>query len=112
MLLDWYHLAKKRRDLVARAYPARDQRGPLLRRLLRALWAGRVPRAVQVIASYRDEATNPAAVDTLRRYLEARARWIPSYRMRRRQCSSIGNALGENANDRIVVRRQKRRGLQ
>ncbi len=40
------------------------------------------------------------------------AEWIPDYRMRRRQRRYIGNGLGEKANDRIVVRRQKRRGMQ
>ncbi len=47
MVLDWYHLAKKCRDLAARVCPERDRRDPLLRRLLRALWAGNVPRAVR-----------------------------------------------------------------
>lgn len=42
----------------------------------------------------------------------ARAQWIPDYRARRRQRRYIGNGLGEKANDRIVVRRQKRRGRQ
>jgi len=37
LLLDWDHLAKKCRDLVARSCPERDRRDPLLRRLLRAL---------------------------------------------------------------------------
>ncbi len=45
-------------------------------------------------------------------YLTARAEWIPNYRQRRRQRRSIGNGLGEKAKDRIVTRRQKRRGMQ
>ncbi len=45
-------------------------------------------------------------------YLEARAAWIPNYRPRRRQRRYIGNGLGEKANDRIVARRQKRKGMQ
>src|SRR5689334_1788153 len=42
----------------------------------------------------------------------ARAAWIPDYGARRRQRRYIGNGLGEKANDRIVVRRQKRREMQ
>lgn len=47
--------------------------------------------------------------------------WSPSeyykltasnYRARRRQRRFIGNGLGEKANDRIVARRQKRKGMQ
>lgn len=112
MLLDWYHLGKKCRDLAARFCPDRVQRSLLLRRLLRALWAGNVPRAVRVLETWRRQATDPSAVDTLRSYLEARIVWIPNYRTRRRQRQYIGSGLGEKANDCIVVRQQKRRGMQ
>jgi len=84
----------------------------LLRRLFRWLWGGDVSRAVRVLARQRPAAADPAAVDTLTTYLEARADWIPNYRLRRRQRRFIGNGLGEKANDRIVARRQKRKGMQ
>jgi len=51
-------------------------------------------------------------VETLSTYLTARAEWIPNDRARRRQQRSIGSGLGVKANDRSVVRRQKRRGMQ
>ena len=68
-------------------------------------------RAVGVLARARPQAADPAAVDDLTAYLEARAEWIPNYRLRRRQRRFIGNGLGEKANDRIVARRQKRKGM-
>ncbi len=70
-----------------------------------AIWRARSARS-------RPQAADAAAVDTLSAHLEARAEWIPNYRARRRQRRSIGNGLGEKANDRIVVRWQKRRGMQ
>ena len=112
MLLDWSHLAQKCRDVGARICPDRARRRPFLRRLLRALWAGAVPRAVRVLEAQRPQAADASAVDTVRTYLEARSEWIPAYRTRRRQRRYIGSGLGEKANDRIVVRRQKRRGMQ
>jgi hypothetical protein len=51
-------------------------------------------------------------LEALRAYLAARAAWIPDYRARRRQRRYSGNGLGEKANVRLVVRRQKRRGMQ
>ncbi len=73
---------------------------------------GDVHRAQRLLARYRSQAADAAAVDTLSAYLEARAEWIPNYRARRRQRRYIGNGLGEKANDQIVVQRQKRRGMQ
>ncbi len=69
-------------------------------------------RAVGVLIRIRPQAADPAAVDDLMVYLEARTAWVPSYRLRRRQRRFIGNGLGEKANDRIVARRQKRKGMQ
>ena len=112
LLLDWHHLAKKCRELARLICPDPLPRGLLLRRLFRWLWAGDVARAVGVLARQRPQAADPAAVDTLTTYLEARAEWIPNYRSRRRQRRYIGNGLGEKANDRIVARRQKRKGMQ
>jgi hypothetical protein len=103
--------AKKCRELAARICPEQDRRRLLVRRLLRALWGGHVPRAVRVLTHCRRQAADREAVDTLCTYLEARAVWIPDYRTRRRQRRYIGSGLGEKANDRLVVRRQKRRGI-
>jgi hypothetical protein len=112
MLLDWHHLAQKCRELARPISPDPAARLLLLRRLFRWLWAGDVARAVGVLARVRPHAADPAAVDELTTYLQARAEWIPNYRLRRRQRRYIGNGLGEKANDRIVARRQKRKGMQ
>jgi len=112
MVLDWHHLAQKCRDLVRAICPAHAQRVKLLHRLLRWLWAGNVPRALRVLEAHRSQAADAQAVETLSAYLSARVEWIPNYRARRRQRRYIGNGLGEKANDRIVTRRQKRRGMQ
>ena len=70
------------------------------------------PRALRVLEAQRPQAADPAAVDDAAHLPQARAEWIPDYRTRRRQRRYIGSGLGEKANDRIVARRQKRRGMQ
>ena len=45
-------------------------------------------------------------------YLRARADWIPNYRERRRGQQYIGSGHVEKANDLLVARRQKNRGMQ
>ena len=44
-------------------------------------------------------------------YLHARTAWIPDYRQRRRERRYIGSGQVEQANDLIVARRQKRKGM-
>jgi hypothetical protein len=95
MLLGWHHLAQKCRELARPISPAPAARPLLLCRLFRWLWAGDVARAVAVLARVRPHAADPAAVDELTTYLQARAAWIPNYRLRRRQRRFIGNGLGE-----------------
>ncbi len=54
----------------------------------------------------------PAQVDELIAYLQDRSAWVPDYRTRRRQRRYVGSGQGEKANDRLVARRQKNRGMQ
>ena len=49
---------------------------------------------------------------TLQGYLQARAPWIPNYRQQRIEQQYIGSAHVEQANDLLVARRQKNRGMQ
>ena len=67
--------------------------------------------ALEVLQAYRPRARNEAALDTFIAYLEARAAWIPNYRQRRMARKYIGSGHVEKANDIIVARRQKGRGM-
>jgi hypothetical protein len=112
LVLDWYHLEQKCRDLASRFCPGRAAKAHFLRRLCRHLWRGEVGRARRVLANYRPQARNWEALEALRTYLAARAPWIPNYGQRRRERQYIGSGQVEKANDRIVARRQKGRGMQ
>src|SRR3712207_2033401 len=68
--------------------------------------------AITVLQAYRKQARNVEALDTWIAYLEARAPWIPNERQRRIQRRYIGSGHVEKANDLIVARRQKNRGMQ
>jgi hypothetical protein len=111
LLLDWHHLKEKCRDLIGRLAPTRPAKLRLVQRVLCRLWRGEVPRALRLLEAYRPHARNQSALDELLGYLRARAPWIPNYRERRRQCEYIGSGLVEQANDRIVARRQKSGGM-
>jgi hypothetical protein len=65
-----------------------------------------------VLEMQRTETKSEAKLDELISYLRARAPWIPNYRQRRIECKYIGRAHVEKANDLLVARRQKNRGMQ
>jgi len=112
MILDWHHLKQKCLELSSRICRGKTAKAHLLRRLYRRLWRGDVPNAIAVLEAEREETTNEAKLDELIAYLRARQAWIPNYRQRRIEQRYIASAHVEKANDLIVARRQKRRGMQ
>ncbi len=112
MVLDWDHLARTCTERCGTICRTREEKQRLARRLVRRLWAGKVEAAVNVLERYRRQAKDEAALDGLIAYLQTRAEWIPNYRQRRREQQYIGSGQVEKANDLLVARRQKQRGMQ
>ena len=112
LVLDWDHLARTCTERCGTICRSRDEKQQLARRLVRRLWAGQVEAAVSVLERYRRHTKDEAALDGLISYLRARAAWIPNYRQRRRDQQYIGSGQVEKANDLLVARRQKNRGMQ
>ena len=112
MILDWHHLKQKCLDLSSRICRGKTAKAQLLQRLCRRLWHGDVPAAIAVLEAHRHEAKNEEKLDELIGYLQARAAWMVNYRQRRIERRSIGSGHAEKANDLIVARRQKNRGMQ
>lgn len=110
-LLDWQHLRQKCLEMTSRICHGREVKGQLLWQLYRRLWSGKVTAAVDVLRAYRPLAKNEEALDGFITYLEARANWIPNYRQRRIARRYIGSGHVEKANDLIVARCQKGRGM-
>ena len=112
MLLDWHHLKQKCYELSSRICRGKSAKGRFLRQLYRRLWHGDVEGAIGVLEAERGETKNEAKLDELIGYLQARQTWIPNYRQRRIEQKYIGSAQVEKANDLLVARRQKNRGMQ
>lgn len=110
-LLDWFHLRKKCRLLTSSICRGRQARAQLLKGLLGTLFRGDVFEAVQMLEDYRPQAKNVQVLDQLLGYLQSRKEWIVDYRQRRQHRQYIGSGHAEKANDLIVARRQKRRGM-
>ena len=65
-----------------------------------------------MLEAERGETKNEAKLDELIGYLQARQAWMVNYRQRRIERRYIGSAQVEKANDLLVARRQKNRGMQ
>ena len=112
MILDWHHLKQKCYDLSSRICRGKLAKARFLGRLYRRLWRGDIPGALAVLEAERPETKNAAKLDELIGYLQARESWIPNYRQWRIERRYIGSGHVEKANDLIVARRQKNRGMQ
>ena len=112
MILDWHHLKQKCYELSSRICRGKLAKSHFLRSLYRHLWRGDVEGAIEVLEAERQHAKNEAKLDELIGYFQARQVWIPNYRQRRIEQKYIGSGHVEKANDVIVARRQKNRGMQ
>jgi len=112
MILDWYHLHHKCLELSSRICRGKQAKRWLLLRLYRRLWRGDVVAAIALLEAYRPQTRNTEVLDTFIAYLQAREDWMVNYRQRRIDQQYIGSGHVEKANDLIVARRQKGRGMQ
>jgi hypothetical protein len=111
LILDWYHLRKKCYELTSMICRGRKAKASLMSRLIPCLWRGQVKQAISHLESYRIECRNETRLNELIQYLSAREPYICNYRERRIKRIYIGSGLVEKANDLIVARRQKHKGM-
>lgn len=111
LLLDWWHLCKRCRELASMACRGRKAKAALLRPIYRHLWQGDVAAVVALLEAYRPQAKDGERLEEWITYLRARTPYIPNYRERRRTCQYIGSGAVEKVNDVLVARRQKGQGM-
>lgn len=111
LILDWYHLAKKCKDLCCMIARGREAKDALLSSLKRKLWYGKVADALSLLKAYGPQTRNEKRLDELIGYLRKHQEEIPDYNERRIHCQFNGSGHVEKANDLLVARRQKHRGM-
>jgi hypothetical protein len=111
VILDWFHLAKRCRELTSMIGKDRRSRRALCQEVRKRLWQGEVAEAVSHLEAYRPQAQNEGRLEELKAYLESREESVVNYRERRRSRQYIGSGGVEKANDLIVARRMKRKGM-
>jgi hypothetical protein len=112
LILDWFHLVKKCKELLSMAMKGRVYRNEHVRAVLRLLWYGLVDDAIaHLLSIVPDEIKAPDQIEALIGYFERNRSWIPNYAMRRRLklCNSSNPA--ERTNNLIASQRQKKNGM-
>jgi hypothetical protein len=112
IILDWYHLKKKCKDLLSMAIKGKEVKQQTLACVLAWLWLGKVERAVQVLRDLsEDTIKNKKERDNLINYLERNRDCIPCYALRRKLGLRTSSNPVEKANDVVVSNRQKHNGM-
>lgn len=112
LILDWYHLEEKCKQLLSMALAGRDLRNQLLDQLLPLLWLGCVDRAMALLQTLEaGSIKNQARLDDLRGYLKRQQPYIPCYAVRQSLGLRNSSNRGEKANDLLVSARQKHNGM-
>jgi len=112
VILDWYHLEKKCKDLLSMAINGKQIKNQILTELLVWLWLGKVDQAIDLLRDLKaDHLKNAMQRDTLITYLSRNRDCIPCYALRKKLGLRISSNPVEKANDLVVSNRQKHNGM-
>jgi hypothetical protein len=110
VILDWYHLCKKLRELMSMIAVNQVEKQQHLKFLLAQLWQGKTAIALE----YLKHQVNPKNRDKwqeLMNYLERHQHEIVNYKRRSQASKTIGSGRVEKGVDLTVGRRQKNKGM-
>lgn len=112
IILDWYHLEKKCKDLLSMAINGKQIKNQILAELLALLWRGKVDQAINLLRDVKaDHIKNAMQRDGLITYLSRNRDCIPCYALRKQLGLRISSNPVEKANDLLVSERQKHNGM-
>lgn len=110
IILDWYHLQLKVKNLMSMIAINKEEKELHISELKELLWIGNVAEAM----IYLDNMTrvkNTTKHKELRDYLEKHQYEIIDYGLRQSVGKTIGSGRCEKANDLVVAHRQKKKGM-
>jgi len=112
IILDWFHLKKKCKDLLSMAINGKQVKNQILTELLAWLWLGKVHRAIKLLQDLsQDQVKNTKELHNLITYLDRNSSTIPCYALRKKLGLRVSSNAVEKANDLLVSNRQKHNGM-
>jgi len=109
LILDWYHLSKKLRNLMSMIARNKEEKSLHLRELFRLLWRGQVQPAVDYL-QHQVQPKNAGTLVELVGYLQKHESEIIDYERRKQVGKPIGSGRVEKAVDQVIGHRQKQKG--
>ena len=110
VILDWYHLCKKVRNLMSMIALNKQEKSNHVKFLLSKLWHGQTDIALNYLKN-QVVARNHKVLLELIGYLEKHHSEIINYELRRKVGKSIGSGRVEKGVDMVVGHRQKKKGI-
>ena len=112
LLLDWYHLVKKCKELLSTALKGRERRNQYACALLRLLWFGAWQEAVKALKAIPDEhIKNRQGIEKLLLYLNRNRAAIGCYALRRQLGLRNSSNRAESRNFLVTAARQKKNAM-
>lgn len=110
IILDWYHLGKKLRELMSMIARTKQEKSEYLKFLFSRLWRGKTPAAIDYLKT-QVVARNQSKLLELIGYLEKHQLEIINYELRAASGKTIGSGRVEKGVDLVVGHRQKKKGM-
>jgi len=112
LILDWYHLEKRCKEVLSLAMKGREIRNVTLEKLGSLLWHGLTHQAIQFLRALdAEQIKNEEAREELIGYLMRCQPYIPCYAVRQQLGLRNSSQIGEKMNDLVVSERQKNNGM-
>jgi hypothetical protein len=110
IILDWYHLGKKLRDLMSMIALNKADKDRHLKFMFYHLWRGEIYTVLDYLRK-KVQAKNEEKYLELIGYLEKHRDEIIDYQLRKKAGKMIGSGLIEKGCDQIIGHRQKKKGM-
>lgn len=109
IILDWYHLNKKVRELMTMISWNKQEKQEHLKNIMPLLWEGKTEECLQYLRAIKPR--NQIKLDELLEYLIKHKKEIINYKKRKEAGKTIGSGRAEKGVDLIVAQRQKNRPI-
>jgi hypothetical protein len=110
IILDWFHLGKKVRELMSMIAPTKAEKVTYLKFIFYQLWHGKTEAILNYLKTVV-KTKNPEKLAELIGYLEKHQAEIIDYKRRRQAGKVIGNGRIEKGCDQVIGHRQKKKGM-
>ena len=110
IILDWFHLGKKVRELMSMIAPTKAEKVTYLKFIFYHLWHGKTETVLNYLKT-EVKAKNPEKLSELIGYIEKHKSEIIDYKRRQQAGKVIGSGRIEKGCDQVIGHRQKKKGM-